>query len=79
MPHVGAQELIIGVLIVLLLFVLTKLPQLAKGLGEGLRESRAGTGLPRRPRPEPLTLADLLRLLAVAAVLSVALLWWARG
>jgi sec-independent protein translocase protein TatA len=43
MPHLGAQELIIILVIVLVLFGSTKLPQLAKGLGEGLREFKKAT------------------------------------
>ena len=80
MPHLGAQELILGLLILLVLFGSTRLPRLARGPGEGLREFKAGAGLPvHQSQPEPLTLADLLRILAVAALLSVALLGWARG
>ena len=38
MPNLGPTELIIVLVIVLLLFGGAKLPQLAKGLGEGIRE-----------------------------------------
>ena len=37
MPKLGATELIIILLIVVVLFGANKLPQLGKGLGEGIR------------------------------------------
>ncbi|MFZ8846436.1 MAG: twin-arginine translocase TatA/TatE family subunit [Candidatus Hydrothermia bacterium] len=38
--HLGAQELIIILLIILILFGADKLPKLAKGLGEAVKEFR---------------------------------------
>ena len=42
MPHLGFQELIIIFLIVILLFGATRLPQIGKGLGEGIRNFKKG-------------------------------------
>ena len=42
MPSIGVPELIIVLLIVLLLFGTTKLPQLGKGLGEAIRNFKSG-------------------------------------
>ena len=42
MPHIGIPELVIILLIVLLLFGTTKLPALGKGLGEAIRNFKAG-------------------------------------
>jgi len=38
--HLGAQELIIILVIILILFGADKLPKLAKGLGEAVKEFR---------------------------------------
>lgn len=43
LPGVGATELIILLTIVLLLFGAKKIPELAKGLGTGIREFKRGT------------------------------------
>lgn len=43
LPGVGATELIIVLTIVLLLFGAKKIPELAKGLGTGIREFKRGT------------------------------------
>jgi sec-independent protein translocase protein TatA len=40
MPNIGAQELIIILIIVILLFGAKKIPDLAKGLGNGIKEFR---------------------------------------
>jgi sec-independent protein translocase protein TatA len=40
MPNIGAQELIIILIIVVLLFGAKKIPDLAKGLGNGIKEFR---------------------------------------
>lgn len=42
-PSVGATELIILLTIILLLFGAKRIPELAKGLGSGVREFRRGT------------------------------------
>ncbi len=46
MGRIGMQELILIFLIILLLFGARKLPELAKGLGKGIREfKKAASGL----------------------------------
>ena len=37
MPHLGTGELVIILIIVVLIFGVNKIPQLGKGLGEGIR------------------------------------------
>ncbi len=37
MPHLGTTELIVILVIVILIFGVNKIPQLGKGLGEGIR------------------------------------------
>ena len=43
MPSLGPTELIIILVIVLVLFGARKLPELAKGLGQGLKEFKSAT------------------------------------
>ena len=43
LPNIGPMEMIIGLTIVLLLFGAKKIPELARGLGSGVREFKAGT------------------------------------
>jgi sec-independent protein translocase protein TatA len=43
MPSIGMQELLIILAVALLFFGGRKLPELAKGLGEGLREFKKAT------------------------------------
>jgi sec-independent protein translocase protein TatA len=43
MPHIGGPELLIILGVVLVLFGGRKIPELAKGLGEGLREFKKAT------------------------------------
>jgi sec-independent protein translocase protein TatA len=38
MPHFGVQELLIVLALVLLLFGAKKVPEMARGLGQGLKE-----------------------------------------
>jgi sec-independent protein translocase protein TatA len=38
MPHLGMQELLIVLALVLLLFGARKVPEMARGLGQGLKE-----------------------------------------
>jgi sec-independent protein translocase protein TatA len=40
MPHLGVQELLIILVIVLLIFGGRKIPEIARGLGEGIRSFR---------------------------------------
>lgn len=40
MPHLGTQELVIILIIVLLLFGAKRLPELGKSLAQGIREFR---------------------------------------
>ena len=42
MPNIGLTELIIILVILLLLFGSTRLPQLAKGMGKSIREFKKG-------------------------------------
>jgi sec-independent protein translocase protein TatA len=42
MPHLGVPELIILFLIVILLFGSTRLPQIGRGLGEGIKNFKKG-------------------------------------
>ena len=42
LPNVGGGELVIVLVILLLLFGAKRIPQLAKGLGTGIREFRKG-------------------------------------
>ncbi len=42
MPTLGVQELMIILLIVLVIFGASKLPQLGKGLGEGIKNFKKG-------------------------------------
>lgn len=46
MPHIGMQELLIILAVVLLLVGGKKLPELAKGLGEGMREFKKASKEP---------------------------------
>ena len=41
MPHIGTTELIIILVIVVLIFGVNKIPQLGKGLGEGIRNFKS--------------------------------------
>ena len=43
MPSIGGPELIIALVIILLLFGAKRIPELAKGLGSGMREFRKGS------------------------------------
>lgn len=53
----GYQELLIVLLIVLVLFGGAKIPQLMKGVGQGIREFKAGVdeGNENRPKDPPAT------------------------
>jgi len=42
MPRIGFSELLAILVIVVLLFGATKIPQLGRGLGEGIRNFRKG-------------------------------------
>jgi len=54
MPHLGFQEMLIVLVVVLVLFGGKKLPELAKGMGEGLREFKKAT----RDSDDKTTLAE---------------------
>ncbi|MCA1634911.1 MAG: twin-arginine translocase TatA/TatE family subunit [Acidobacteria bacterium] len=70
MPNIGITELIIILVILLLLFGSTRLPQLAKGMGKSIREFKKGIGEggddeevePAEARRERLRAADANRL-----------------
>lgn len=42
MPHLGFSELIVVFLIIVVLFGATRLPQIGRGLGEGIRNFKKG-------------------------------------
>jgi sec-independent protein translocase protein TatA len=42
MPRIGLSELLVILLILVVLFGATKIPQLGRGLGEGIRNFRKG-------------------------------------
>lgn len=42
MPHIGPMELVIVFLIVIVLFGASRLPQIGRGLGEGIRNFKKG-------------------------------------
>lgn len=42
MPHLGVPELLVILVIVVVVFGASKLPQLGKGLGEGIKNFRRG-------------------------------------
>jgi sec-independent protein translocase protein TatA len=41
MPHLGMGELLVILVIVILIFGVNKIPQLGKGLGEGIRNFKS--------------------------------------
>ncbi len=41
MPHLGTGELVVILIIVVLIFGVNKIPQLGKGLGEGIRNFKS--------------------------------------
>lgn len=43
LPQLGPMELIIALVVILLLFGAKRIPELARGLGSGVREFKAGT------------------------------------
>jgi len=43
LPNIGGTELVIALVIILLLFGVKRIPELARGLGSGMREFRKGT------------------------------------
>lgn len=43
MPNLGATEIILILLVILIFFGAKKIPELAQGLGKGLREFRKAT------------------------------------
>jgi sec-independent protein translocase protein TatA len=58
LPKLGMGELIIILLIVVILFGANRLPQLGKGLGEGIRSFKKSFGgedeeKPAQPQPPP--------------------------
>jgi sec-independent protein translocase protein TatA len=58
MPHIGVQELLIILVVVLVLFGGRKLPELARGLGQGMKEFKKATretGADEESAPVPAT------------------------
>ncbi|HEX9933997.1 MAG TPA: twin-arginine translocase TatA/TatE family subunit [bacterium] len=43
MPHIGFTELLLVLLVVLILFGAKRIPELARGLGRGIREFKDAT------------------------------------
>ena len=41
MPHLGTTELVVILVIVIFLFGVNKIPQIGKGLGEGIRNFKS--------------------------------------
>ncbi len=66
----GAQELLVLLLIVLVLFGGSKLPDLAKSLGRSMKEFKKGIGVESEeepaPKPQPAATADPQTALACA-------------
>ncbi len=55
MPHLGTTELIVILVIVILIFGVNKIPQLGKGLGEGIRNFKSSL---KAGQEEPQTKTD---------------------
>ena len=53
MPHIGVQELLIVLVLVLLLFGARKVPEMARGLGQGLKEFKRAAHEVASEEPEP--------------------------
>ena len=54
LPNLGATELILIFLIVLLLFGANRIPEIAKGLGRGIRDFKKGMqGIEEEPPAPP--------------------------
>jgi sec-independent protein translocase protein TatA len=57
MPHLGFQELVVILVIVVVIFGANKIPQLGKGLGEGIKNfksaMRSGEEEPDKKEKEP--------------------------
>jgi sec-independent protein translocase protein TatA len=51
-PNLGATELIIALVIVLLLFGARRVPELARGLGSGIKEFRQGASNAELPEDD---------------------------
>jgi sec-independent protein translocase protein TatA len=49
MPNIGVTELLIILFIIILLFGAKKLPDLARGLGQGIREFKKAASNPDEP------------------------------
>ena len=52
MPHLGTGELIVIAVIVILIFGVNKIPQLGKGLGEGIRNFKSALKSGQEEPPE---------------------------
>jgi sec-independent protein translocase protein TatA len=50
--HLGVQELLIILLIVIVIFGANKIPQLGKGLGEGIRNFKSAIKAGEEEEPE---------------------------
>lgn len=53
MPALGVPELIIVFLIIIVLFGANRLPQIGKGIGEGIKNFKRGMKAPDDDEPQP--------------------------
>ncbi len=58
LPKLGMGELVVILLIVVILFGANKLPQLGKGLGEGIRSFKKAFGGEEEEKPTPPTTSN---------------------
>ena len=53
-PHLTPQEIILIVVVALLIFGPKRLPELARGMGEAIREFRSSVSSTSKPEPQKL-------------------------
>jgi sec-independent protein translocase protein TatA len=51
-PHLGTGELVVILVIVVLIFGVNKIPQLGKGLGEGIRNFKSSLKAAQEEAPD---------------------------
>ncbi|MCW5849524.1 MAG: twin-arginine translocase TatA/TatE family subunit [Anaerolineae bacterium] len=51
-PHITPQEILLIVIVALLIFGPKRLPELARGMGEAIREFRSSVSGGAKPEPE---------------------------
>lgn len=52
-PHITPQEIILILVVALLIFGPRRLPELARGMGEAIREFRSSVSSSNKPEGEP--------------------------